>query len=103
MKTSHQLARELLAGPDLPIYHFDPSRAGMDSELDTSISGPSVELLNEDGYAPFISICGEGEITDEPGDFAEKTLDVLLESRVVTRDQVEAARSHLLAKEGAST
>jgi len=41
MKTSHQLARELLAGPDLPIWHFDPSRAGI-SDVDSSLSEPEI-------------------------------------------------------------
>lgn len=46
MKTSHELGRELLAGLDLPIYHFDPSRAGLDEERDTSLSEPTVEVNN---------------------------------------------------------
>ena len=46
MKTSHELGRELLAGLDLPIYHFDPSRAGLDEERDTSLSEPTVEINN---------------------------------------------------------
>lgn len=44
MITSHALARELLAGPDLPIFHFDPSRAGADPERDSSLSVPDVEV-----------------------------------------------------------
>ena len=103
MKTSHQLARELLALPDIPVYHFDPSRGGMDDERDTSVSDPKAELVTEEGFAPFITICGEhsGSVSDEPGDFAEKTIEDLLESKVITRDQLEAAHSRLLAKEEA--
>ena len=57
MKTSHQLARELLAGPDLPVWHFDPSRAGLDDECDTSLSEPTVYV--EHSIPRFITICGE--------------------------------------------
>ncbi len=64
MKTAHQLARELLAGPDLPIFHFDPSRAGMDEEADTATSDPIVEIVKPDDETvkePFITICGDNE------------------------------------------
>lgn len=43
MKTAHQLGRELLAGPNLPIWHFDPSRAGTDPDQDTSLCEPTIE------------------------------------------------------------
>ena len=49
-QTSHEYARELLAGPDLPIYHFDPSCAGCDSENDTSLSSPKVERVASEKY-----------------------------------------------------
>ena len=81
MKTAHQLARELFAGPDLPIYHFDPSRAGTDSEVDTSISTPKIELvdqkkdlsaaeiveadLNEFDLSPFLTIVGDTDLGGE--------------------------------------
>lgn len=53
MKTSHELGRELLAGLDLPIYHFDPSRAGLDDERDTSLSNPTVEVNSpREGLTP---------------------------------------------------
>lgn len=74
-KTSHQLARELLAGPDLIIWHFDPSRAGLAYEIDTSLSVPEiqkndsregltdeeVEDYKEEGafMGEFLTICGE--------------------------------------------
>lgn len=64
MKTAHQLARELLAGPDLTIFHFDPSCAGFNADDDTSISSPVVETVegekDEDGkpYPPFLTIVG---------------------------------------------
>jgi hypothetical protein len=78
-KTAHQLALELLAGPDLPIYHFDPSRAGIDDENDTSLSDPVIERNTLDGeeiesckgraeelglelLTDWLTICGE---TDE--------------------------------------
>lgn len=76
-KTAHQLARELLAGPDLPIWHFDPSRAGIDDELDTSLSIPEVQVTDPtDGLTAeeiqenkdagcytgkFITICGDSD------------------------------------------
>jgi len=84
MKTSHELGRELLAGLDLPIYHFDPSRAGLDEERDTSLSEPTVEINNpregltseeiEDGIAGgytfqhFITISGEQGVDGEAYD-----------------------------------
>lgn len=53
MKTSHELGRELLSGLDLPIYHFDPSRAGLDEERDTSLSNPTVEVNSpREGLTP---------------------------------------------------
>ncbi len=61
MKTSHQLAAELLAGPDLPVFHFDPSLAGYDEEHDTSLSEPQIEIVKADGEnvgQDFITICG---------------------------------------------
>lgn len=60
MKTSHQLGRELLAGPDLPIHHFDPSRSGLDDETDTGLSEPTVFVESYEENKPrFITICGE--------------------------------------------
>lgn len=74
-KTAHELARELLAGPDLPIYHFDPSRAGMDDEADTSISAVVVEVVEPDAErgitAPFITICGDYDLREEMDLYAE--------------------------------
>jgi hypothetical protein len=65
MKTAHQLARELLAGPDLVIFHFDPSGAGYNHDDDTSIAEPVIEK-NSDGkdeegnpYPPFLTIVGK--------------------------------------------
>lgn len=43
--TAHELARALLAGEDLPIYHFDPSYAGLDDEWDDSCTDPVVETV----------------------------------------------------------
>lgn len=90
MKTSHELGRELLAGLDLPIYHFDPSRVGLDAERDTSLSNPTVEVNSpREGLTPgevediiadggtlqnFITISGEqdsdGEAVDPDREFA---------------------------------
>lgn len=98
MKTTHQLARELLALPDLPVFHFDPSRAGLDDENDTSLSEPKLdrddasggldeadiaEFKEEGRYmGEFVTISGEqgqaGEaMTDTESDrlFALKALD----------------------------
>lgn len=96
MKTAHQFASELLAGPDLPIWHFDPSRAGTDDERDTSISEPEVqendptEGLTEEEIAEakeercstgkFLTICGD---TDEGGEAVtarERELEEMLRS-----------------------
>jgi len=61
MKTSHQFARELLAGPDLLIYHFDPSCAGYDDEIDTGISPPVAEVEEP---KPFTDDEGNPAMTD---------------------------------------
>jgi hypothetical protein len=90
MKTAHQLARELLAGPDLPIYHFDPSRADMaDEGTDPSLETPKIERVNprdglakreikdalEEGYSlkPFLTIVGDSEMkaSEESGAYYE--------------------------------
>lgn len=109
MKTSHQLARELLAGPDLPCFHFDPSRAGMDDERDTSLSLPIAELTDltaeehdRDEVEPateqiekFIIIHGDGgEPHEEPGAFAELTIESLLAMEFITREKLHAAEEH---------
>jgi hypothetical protein len=90
MKTAHQFARELLKGPDLPIYHFDPSRAGMADESDPSLSPPEIQRENpragmtraqlkearEEGWClkPFLTIVDTSgvEVDDEPGAYYEK-------------------------------
>ena len=80
MKTSHQLARELLAGPDSPIWHFDPSRAGL-GDIDSSLSEPDiaqddsrwgleedeVEAARSEGVymGEFITISGEQDAAGE--------------------------------------
>lgn len=96
MKTAHQLARDLLAGPDLPIWHFDPSRAGLNDERDTSLSEPEVEendaaegLTDEDVAeakeercytGKFLTICGETEAEGEAMTERERELEDLLRS-----------------------
>jgi hypothetical protein len=69
--SAHEFARALLAGPNLPIYHFDPSRAGMDDERDTSVSAPIVEIVEPEADGAgcngrFITIGGDYELGDEP-------------------------------------
>lgn len=45
MKTTHQLARELLALPDIPVFHFDPSFAdACTDDDDKTVGTPSVEV-----------------------------------------------------------
>jgi hypothetical protein len=44
-KTAHELARELLAGPDLPIRHFDPEKQTPPGEDDESYTMPVVEVV----------------------------------------------------------
>lgn len=55
-KTAHQLARELLAMPDLPISHFDPSFAHV-GDGSESLSIPVAETEIDDKHA-FIYLCG---------------------------------------------
>ena len=65
MKTAHQLARELLALPDMPVFHFDPSCAGFNADDDTSIGEPRAEVvddLKDDAGQPlpmFLTIVGD--------------------------------------------
>ena len=97
MKTSHQLARELLAGPDLPIFHFDPSRAGMDGERDTSLAEARTEVCDDGEHIaePFIIVHGDdAEPHDEPGAFAELTIESLISTGLVTTVEVALAREH---------
>ena len=72
MKTTHSLARELLALPDKPVYHFDPSFAGLDEEADSSLSEPSVELNKPDRWQeqwrPFVTISGAQDLAQETND-----------------------------------
>lgn len=89
-KTAHQLARELLAGPDLPIYHFDESRAGMAADgSDPSLEDPKIDRVNprdgmtkaeikdalEEGYKlkPFLTLIADSPMSaaDEPGAYFE--------------------------------
>lgn len=96
MKTTHALARELLAQPDIACFHFDPSRAGMDDERDTSVSEPRVELVTakESGAKQdFVIVHGDGgKPRDEPGAFAECVIDVLVGGGVVSKEKLEQAR-----------
>jgi hypothetical protein len=75
-KTSHQLARELLAGPDLPIWHFDPSFEEACTDEDNHTLGDIecevvdategmdeeevAEVMAEGGFVGrFIMLCGD--------------------------------------------
>lgn len=103
MKTAHQFARELLAGPDLPIWHFDPSRAGLDDDRDTSLSEPEVqendaaEGLTEEQVAEakeercytgkFLTICGE---TGEDGEAMSRTEQDKLRALKMLNDRVHS-------------
>ena len=92
MKTSHQLARELLAGPDMPIWHFDPSRAGLSDETDSGLSVPEIfyESPDEPDDPKFITVCGE---TDQDG---EAMSDSESELRVAAQNVLD----HAVALEG---
>lgn len=72
MKTTHSLARELLALPDKPVYHHDPSFAGLDEETDSSLSEPHVELNQparwQEQWRPFVTISGAQDLAQETND-----------------------------------
>jgi len=66
MKTSHQLARELLAGPDLPIFIGDPNaderedvckepQLSLVEGYTTPTSGEEVEMIEIHGGAPVVA------------------------------------------------
>jgi hypothetical protein len=103
MKTSHQFARDLLAGPDLPIFHFDPSRSGLDDERDTGLNEPQVQEndldagLTEEEVAEakeegcltgkFLTICGE---TGEDGEAMSRTESDRLNALKMLSDRVHS-------------
>lgn len=66
MKTSHQLARELLAAPDLPIAIFDPRadkredachdpQIGLVEGFDEANGGEATEMLELYGREPVLA------------------------------------------------
>ena len=63
MKTAHELARELLAGPDLPIWHLDPSRFSETvAGEDASLSEPRVKIEDTtEGQSPETSAAEKAE------------------------------------------
>lgn len=95
MKTSHQLARELLSRPDLPVFHFDPSRAGLGDESDTSLSEPKAQVNDPtEGLTPgeirefkdegcylgkFITLCGDDDPQGEAMSDSESEVRKILE------------------------
>jgi hypothetical protein len=65
MKTAHEFARELLALPDVPVLHFDPSWVE-DEESPNALTEPKAELSTDNGededgkpLPPFICISGQ--------------------------------------------
>lgn len=59
VKTAHQLARELLALPDVLVYHTDPSFIdACDQETDYTLGATIVELVDLPEWR-FITICGD--------------------------------------------
>lgn len=119
MKTAHQFARELLAGPDLPVFHFDPSRAGMDDERDTACEAPKIERVNprvgmskaeikdalEEGYTlkPFLKIVSDSDtsVEDEPGAYYEALHALVEAAGMVTPLQMRELRTIAKAMDGA--
>ncbi len=67
--TTHSLARELLALPDLPVYHLDPSFAGLDEGGDLSLTTPTLDLHTPDQWLtrwkPFATISGAQDAGEE--------------------------------------
>jgi hypothetical protein len=102
MKTTHQLAQELLALPNLPVWHFDPSRAGLDDERDTSLSVPTVEVddsrdgLDDDDVATFeaegaymgkfVTVCGD---TDKDGEAVNGVAE-LARLKAIEKEELES-------------
>ena len=120
MKTAHQLARELLAGTDLPIYHFDPSRAGIDDDYDTSLSEPVVEKndnrewmsaeevsdgVNGDGIkvGEWLTICGdidpEGEAMSDSESSIRRAAWALVSCSVSFANPVSGQQKRLVDEE----
>lgn len=92
MKTAHSFARELLAGPDLEIFHFDPSQAGTDEDHDTSVSEPKICQVDpepaEKPYPSFLTICGQGTDEDEARSTIE--IDLKAENEKLHKQIIEA-------------
>jgi hypothetical protein len=67
--TTHEFARSLLALPDLPVFHFDPSLAGLDEEIDHSLTEPVAEVCRPDRWdkrwKPFVTISSVEDRTEE--------------------------------------
>jgi hypothetical protein len=115
MKTSHQLARELLAGPDLPCWHFDPSRAGLDDEQDTSLSVPDVQVVDpadglsfeamrdaqesEHDLRPFITLSGDTEDSGEALSDDEQKYHAALDEIQAMLEPIAASGSGTLPEE----
>lgn len=64
--TAHELARRLLQGPDVPVFHDDPSLIDVEQEdvdgIDRSVSRPIVEFRPEDDRWPaHVLISGDNE------------------------------------------
>lgn len=105
MKTAHQIAKQLLTGPDLPIFHFDPSRAGTDDERDTSISEPTLHVVSvpptrgQRKGKDFITIEGD---TDP---FGEAMSETEIDTRNVLRAANDLCRSmaEIVNRRGKST
>lgn len=76
VKTAHELARELLQGPDLPCYHFDPSRTNLVKEIETgtddTLGTPLVELCRgEDKKPRAVLIAGSQDPNAEEDEIAD--------------------------------
>lgn len=118
--TSHELANKLLLGPNLPIFHFDPSKAGQDDDRDTSLSEPAIEEHdNRDGvpvevvegwvengqYAGlFLYICGEQDVPEAMSEDESKIREAatkLVNSIPLSRPNVATPVADLLALEAA--
>jgi len=82
MKTSHDLARELLAAPDLPVFHYDPSRDDIYEENDPTecFTKPTVDWDDD-----AVWIAGGGSVTDELGHFASHVLARLIKGRYLKK------------------
>lgn len=106
MKTAHEFARELLALPDIPVLHFDPS--WVEDEISpNALTEPKAEVSDDNGeddegnpLPPFVCMSGKQVLEGpEAGDIAWRVLNELeWDADDAMRDKINGLREKYLAQ-----